>query len=99
MNRTIPIGRLPTSVMSGTMLDCPTDSLSLSVIDALADELDTDPVELEPLYNVIDPEALDRLFQDGTPANVRLEFAYGDHRVEVRGDGTILVDGTVHERP
>lgn len=85
--------------MSGTTLDYQNDSLSLSVIDALADALDTDPVELEPLYHAVDPEALDRLFGEGTPASARLEFAYGDHRVEVRGDGTILVDGTVHDRP
>ena len=85
--------------MSGTTLDYHNDSVSLSVIEALADELDTDPVELEPLYQVVDPEALDQLFQGTTPASARIQFAYGDHAIEVRGDGTILVDGTVHEQP
>ncbi|WP_126663922.1 HalOD1 output domain-containing protein [Haloterrigena salifodinae] len=85
--------------MSGTTLDYHNDSLSLSVIEALADATDTDPVELEPLYHVVDPEALDQLFQGTTPATARVQFSYGEHTVEVRGDGTILVDGTVHESP
>ncbi|WP_339105261.1 HalOD1 output domain-containing protein [Haloterrigena salinisoli] len=85
--------------MPGTTLDYHNDSLSLSVIEALADATDTDPVELEPLYHVVDPEALDQLFQETTPTTARVQFNYGDHTVEVRGDGTISVDGTVHEQP
>lgn len=84
--------------MTGTTLDYHNDSLSLSVIEALADELEADPVELDPLYHAVDPEALDELFQAKTGTNARVTFAYGDHTVEVRSDGTILVDGTVHER-
>lgn len=84
--------------MSGTTLDYHNDSLSLSVIDALATELDADPVELEPLYNVIDPEALDQLFQDDGSATVTVRFTYDGHAVDVRSDGTIQIDGTVHER-
>lgn len=84
--------------MSGTTLDYHNDSLSLSVIEAIADATDTDPVELEPLYNVVDPEALDQLFQGTTPATARVQFSYGEHTVEVRSDGTILVDGTAHEQ-
>ncbi|MDQ2051827.1 HalOD1 output domain-containing protein [Natronolimnohabitans sp. A-GB9] len=84
--------------MSGTTLDYHNDSPSLSVIEALADELETDPVELEPLYHFVDPEALDQLFQEGTHGDVRVEFVYGDHTVAVQGDGTVVVDETVHER-
>ncbi|WP_121744018.1 HalOD1 output domain-containing protein [Natronorubrum halophilum] len=85
--------------MPGTMLDYHNDSISLSVIEALADATDTDPIDLEPLYHVVDPEALDQLFQGNTTANARIQFAYGEHSVEVRNDGTILIDDTVHERP
>ncbi|WP_049890196.1 HalOD1 output domain-containing protein [Natronorubrum sulfidifaciens] len=84
--------------MSGTTLDYHNDSISLSVIEALAAETDTDPIELEPLYHVIDPEALDQLFQQGTATDAAVTFPYGGHTVEVRGDGTIIVDGTVHGR-
>lgn len=99
MTSGMPIVRLLSNEMSETTLDYHNDSISLSVIDALADELDTDPVELEPLYHVVDPEALDQLFRESAAGPSRVQFAYGDHTVEVRGDGTVLVDDTVHERP
>lgn len=84
--------------MTGTTLDYHNDSISLTIIEALAAELETDPVELEPLYHAVDPEALDQLFQDSSPASARVQFAYGEQTVEVRGDGTILINGTVHEQ-
>ncbi|WP_049889303.1 HalOD1 output domain-containing protein [Natronolimnohabitans innermongolicus] len=84
--------------MTGTTLDYHNDSLSLTVIEAIADELETDPVELEPLYHAVDPEALDSLFRSNAGVDARVEFAYGDHTVEVQSDGTIVVDGTVHAR-
>ncbi|SEW27301.1 HalOD1 output domain-containing protein [Natrinema salifodinae] len=83
--------------MTGTTLDYRTDAISLRVIDALADATDTAAHELEPLYRVVDPEALDRLFRDGVPAGVRVEFEYGDSVVEVQSDGTVAVDGTVRD--
>ena len=82
--------------MVGATLDYHSDSMSLRVVEALADATDTAADELEPLYSVIDPEALDRLFQSGSSDEIRVTFEYGDSRVEVRGDGTITVDGTVH---
>lgn len=82
--------------MTGTTLDYHADSISLRVIDALADATDTDAHELDPLYDVVDPEALDRLFQSDSPGGVRVEFEYHGSLVEVRSDGTVTVDGTVH---
>lgn len=98
MDSGMPVVRLWMNEMPGTTLDYHNDSISLSLIEALAAELDTDPVELEPLYHVVDPEALDQLFQGNATVNARVQFQYGEHTVEVRSDGTITVDGTVHER-
>ena len=83
--------------MSGATLDYHNDSISLRVVEALADATDTTPSELDPLYNTVDPEALDRLFQPDSSDDIRVTFEYGDARVEIRGDGTIMVDGTVHD--
>jgi hypothetical protein len=83
--------------MSGTTLDYHNDSISLRVVDALADATDTDAHELDPLYNVVDPEALDSLFRRDSSAALRVEFEYDDSVVEVRSDGTVTVDGTVHD--
>lgn len=94
----MPVVRLFSNEMSETTLDYRNDSVSLSVIDALAAELDADPVELDPLYHVVDPEALDQLVR-GAATGTRVRFAYDGHTVEVRGDGTVLVDDTAHERP
>ncbi len=82
--------------MSGATLDYHNDSISLHVIEALADATDTAPNELDPLYNTIDPEALDRLFRPDSSDEIRVTFEYGDSHVEIRGDGTVVVDGTVH---
>ncbi|TMT77917.1 hypothetical protein E2L06_19420 [Haloterrigena sp. H1] len=83
--------------MSGATLDYYNDSISLRVIEALADATDTAPNELDPLYNTIDPEALDQLFRPDSSDEIRVTFEYGDSHVEIRGDGTVVVDGTVHD--
>lgn len=98
MDRRIAVVRVRTNIMPEATLDYHNDSISLTVIDALADATETDPTELEPLYHVVDPEALDQLFTGNATVNGRVQFSYGDHAVEVRSDGTILIDGTVHVR-
>ena len=82
--------------MEGTTLDYHRNSPSLRVVDALAEATDTDPLELEPLYNVVDPEALDRLFRADADIPASVRFEYEGHTVEVRSDGTVVVDGTAH---
>ena len=99
MDSRIPVAGVSSNEMSETTLDYHNDSISLTVIEALADELDADPVDLEPLYHAVDPEALDQLFQESATGNVRIQFAYAGHTVEVRGDGSVLVDESAHERP
>lgn len=83
--------------MTGMTLDYQHDSPSLRVIDALADATDTDPLELDPLYNVVDPEALDQFVRADASDAVSVQFVYDGHDVEVRGDGSITVDGTAYD--
>ncbi|ARS91718.1 hypothetical protein B1756_06785 [Natrarchaeobaculum aegyptiacum] len=68
----------------------------MAVVNAVAARRNVDPLELPPLYDWIDPEALDALFDPPEEAaNRRLEFVYDGHLVTVEGsDCTILVDGT-----
>lgn len=82
--------------MTSTSLDYHSDSISLRVVEALAAATGTDPQELAPLYHAVDPEALDQLFRSDSDADVRVEFEYHGSLVEVRSDGTVVVDGTVH---
>ena len=68
---------------------------SVRVVEAIADARETDAVDLRPpLYDVIDPNALDQLCRDGGP--VSIEFEYQGHAVTVSSDGTVSVDGQVY---
>lgn len=66
-------------------------SLSRRVIERVADAEGVDPKALDPpLYDVIDPDALDRLFVDGgTGENGRVVFEYAGYEVHVSTDGQV----------
>lgn len=68
---------------------------SEAVITAVADLAGTSPIELEPLYDVVDPDALDSLVAharrvDNGDAH-ELQFTYEGYDVDVRTDGQIRV--------
>lgn len=46
------------------------------VLDAVADRKSVTPLDLPPLYDAVDPEALDALFASATAGRVRVELAY-----------------------
>jgi hypothetical protein len=75
---------------------CGNESLSASVIRAVADAADLEPAELgTPLYDQIDPDALDSLFSDrhdGTPrASGHVSFTLLEYDVTVYSDGHVVV--------
>ncbi len=67
--------------------------LSVAVIESLAEAKGITPVDIEqPLYDVVDPDALDRLFTDGeSPVSGRVVFDFEAHEITVHSDGDILV--------
>lgn len=71
------------------------DGVSIAVVEAVATAKGVDPVEIEPLYNVVDPDALDAIFRmhaDGTPrANGRLTFTMESCEVVVHSTGRVVV--------
>lgn len=64
-------------------------AVSRRVIQAVASETDTDPLELPRLYDAIDPEALDALVDGLSSGDVH--FKYAGHLVIVESDGTIRI--------
>lgn len=54
---------------------------------------DTDPLELPPLYNSIDPDALETFVN--MLSDTKLHFQYAGHHVVVESDGTITINGTL----
>lgn len=74
-------------------------TVSEEVVSAVAETTGKDPLDLEPLYEVIDPDALDALYRRdglGLPKSPnRVEFTYAGCEVVVAWDGSV----TARESP
>ena len=70
------------------------EPLSQSVVDAVARAEGVDPLDLEvALYEVVDPDALDALFQTECGAvEGRVEFEYYGYDVTVTASGRVSLD-------
>lgn len=73
------------------------NGLSAAVVEAVARAEGVDPTALEePLYEVVDPDALDDLTAvghgDSPTSQVRIYFTYYGYEVEVRGDGEVVLE-------
>lgn len=69
-------------------------SPSLHVIEAVADADDVDPASLEPpLYDVVDTNALDRLFEptasETTARRGQVSFRYRGYEITVHSSGRV----------
>ncbi|NHN48423.1 hypothetical protein G9464_12580 [Halostella sp. JP-L12] len=71
------------------------DPVSQTVLFAVAEAIGDDPLELPPLYDAIDPDALNKLFDSSAFGAERgdgtVEFAYAGCDVSVRADGRVTV--------
>lgn len=64
--------------------------LSITVIEALAEVQGISPIDIrQPLYDAIDPDALDQLFTNASDGHV--VFTIADHEVTVTADGDVVV--------
>jgi hypothetical protein len=78
----------------GKKVDCtftyneePTDG----IINAVAWVKGIDPIELEPLYEAVDAEALDALAESVDEGNVTVEFTYAGCEVRLTNEGTVTI--------
>lgn len=62
---------------------------SESVIKAVAEAEGCDPLDSPPLYEVLDPDALDALFRGC--GSCRVGFEYAGYEVVVRSNGRVVV--------
>lgn len=71
------------------------DQPSSAIIGALTTVTDSSPLEVTPLYETIDLDALERLLDHAatstTPGSIAFEFTVDDWDVVVTGDGQIAV--------
>ena len=80
------------------------ESLSIAVVEAIAERAAVEPLDLDrPLYDAIDPDALENLFPvdtEGRPATEGpVTFSYGEYTVRVFSDRRIQVFGPEDEGP
>jgi len=68
---------------------------SIAVVRTIAVALGCEPTALEPLYESVDPDALDRLLQpsgsSAAPGDLTVTFAVADRQVTVRSSGDVIV--------
>ena len=68
---------------------------SVAVIETVAVARNREPTRLEPLYEVVDPDALDALVRSSEDSQVAdgttVAFEVADRSVTVHGDGTVVV--------
>ncbi|WP_123535325.1 HalOD1 output domain-containing protein [Halosimplex salinum] len=69
-----------------------TQQISVDVIETIASVTGTDPLSMDPpLYEAVDTDALDTLYERSAMASV--EFEYNGHTVRIDSDRTVTVDG------
>ena len=84
--------------MTGTLgdtvrMNSSDEDISETVVSAVADAKGVDPLDLDPLYDAIDPDALDSIFRHaGAGSTVtKLSFEMDGCEVLVRGSGEVAV--------
>lgn len=82
--------------MSEPTLGTPTDSITLEIVNAVADETGRDPNALPSLYDAVDPDALSALLTRGPTVargsdDVTVTFEYADCTVTVSSTEGIAV--------
>lgn len=69
--------------------------VSEKVVSAVAEETGSDPLALEPLYSVVEPDALDTFFEMSglgpRRSPFRIEFTYSGCEIMITGDGSVSV--------
>lgn len=75
-----------------------TDAISTAVVTALADAKSVDPVDLDPLYESLDPDALDAVFSrtenDDATRRGTVRFTTNGYEVEVTSTGRVHLTPT-----
>lgn len=64
-------------------------SPSSTVVEAVAELESMNVTDLPTLYETLDPDALDKLYESS--ADARVTFTYNDYRIAVETDGVVTV--------
>ena len=79
-----------------TQFDVHTRPASEAILTAVATATGKDSLELTPLYSIIDPDALDALFdapaRSESKQQLTVTVEYAECRVSVKAHGTVVVE-------
>lgn len=85
-------------VVSAIQTRKPVPSVAVEVVTAVARRVGADETALPPISEVVDPDALDRLFArasgGSTNGPVRVGFEYCGYWIVVEGDRTVSIERT-----
>lgn len=70
----------------------PAETPVQTVIDAVSTAENIDPCRLPPLYEAIDPNALNALFAGRERTNGTVVFHYNGYRITVTSDDTVTME-------
>ncbi|RAW46778.1 hypothetical protein DQW50_02670 [Halorubrum sp. 48-1-W] len=62
------------------------------MIEAIAFVTNQDPLDIDPVADVIDPDAMDQLL--GGDDTVTISFVFEEYDIELSGSGEIVISGT-----
>ncbi|WP_436926412.1 HalOD1 output domain-containing protein [Halosimplex amylolyticum] len=68
------------------------ESLCLTVVEAVSAVSGLETNEMKPLYSVLDPEALEALLSPVRDGDVRVSFPFGGCTVTVANSGEVGID-------
>ncbi|GAA0660482.1 HalOD1 output domain-containing protein [Natronoarchaeum mannanilyticum] len=71
--------------------DADAASLTERIVESTTDVAGADPLDLPPLYDAVDPDALEALYDRDGADGPEVEFTYAGCGVTVRGDGSVSV--------
>ncbi|SFR38383.1 hypothetical protein SAMN04487947_0717 [Halogeometricum rufum] len=66
--------------------------LSLTVVRTVSAVAGRRPLDMDPLYGAIDPDALDSLLSEAPPGCAEISFTYEGHTVAVTSGGEVVVE-------
>lgn len=69
------------------------EDITETIISEVADEEGVDPLELEPLYNAVDADALQSLCEPPSDVN-RVEFEYVGYEVIIEDGNQVHLEST-----
>jgi hypothetical protein len=69
----------------------PDETVAEGVIEATIEVANHEATSLDPLYSVIDPDALNALFRPGHSGNPQVTFQYNGCEIQVTSDRNIVI--------